>query len=223
MVSNKTLNPQNDQGYGDFRVWGDAQRTRYFSIGEQADIEPLIRDLSVAAHADSLGRSFQGLAAVKRLSSADESVLREYAKDLGEEPAAKSVAEIQLELAMDDSEAAVEAVLAKIDPDRRQVLLSRIQRNRLHAQTLRDQYEGRCQICEWAPRESFREDLCEGHHINWLSRGGHDEISNMVLLCPNHHRAVHKLNAIFDWANKSFVAERTDMPLVLMKHDLKFS
>src|SRR3712207_8348770 len=41
----------------------------------------------------------------------------------------------------------------------------------------------------------FRSGLCHGHHIQWLSQGGEDEIENMVLICPNHHTAVHQADA----------------------------
>lgn len=42
-----------------------------------------------------------------------------------------------------------------------------------------------CQICGWneAPR-----DL---HHITPVSKGGKNEETNLITLCPNHHRMVH--------------------------------
>lgn len=38
----------------------------------------------------------------------------------------------------------------------------------------------------------------------WLSRGGEDEAENMALLCPNHHAAVHRADAAFDYADLAF-------------------
>lgn len=37
-----------------------------------------------------------------------------------------------------------------------------------------NQNDGHCQICRWDPVDKYGEPLCEGHHIQWLSRGGDD-------------------------------------------------
>ena len=50
---------------------------------------------------------------------------------------------------------------------------------------LRDRYDGRCQICAWNPRGDYGKHICEAHHLHWLSRGGEDDLDNMVL-CPHH-------------------------------------
>jgi hypothetical protein len=51
-------------------------------------------------------------------------------------------------------------------------------------------------------RKKYR--LCHGHHIQWLSRGGDDALDNMVLVCPNHHAAIHADDAPFDYGTLSF-------------------
>lgn len=43
-----------------------------------------------------------------------------------------------------------------------------------------------CEICGWS--ETTR-DL---HHIVEVSEGGTNEISNIISVCPNHHRMIHK-------------------------------
>ncbi len=55
---------------------------------------------------------------------------------------------------------------------------------------------GRCDLCgNNAPFEgSNGEPYLEAHHIKWLSKGGADEIDNIVALCPNCHRRIHVLN-----------------------------
>lgn len=42
-----------------------------------------------------------------------------------------------------------------------------------------------CEICKWedAPRDS--------HHITPVSKGGKTTVSNLISLCPNHHRMAH--------------------------------
>ena len=44
----------------------------------------------------------------------------------------------------------------------------------------------------------------EGRHIVWLSRGGEDALGNLVLLCPNHHRAVHRTDSPLDFGDMAF-------------------
>src|SRR4051812_21299257 len=67
VISAKTINPHGFR-YGNYRVWGDLRRSRYFSVDAQPDISILIRSLDVEANANVLGRSFQGNAAVRILS-----------------------------------------------------------------------------------------------------------------------------------------------------------
>ena len=43
-----------------------------------------------------------------------------------------------------------------------------------------------CQICDW------KESSCDGHHIISIIKGGKHTVSNIVILCPNHHRLWHK-------------------------------
>lgn len=43
-----------------------------------------------------------------------------------------------------------------------------------------------CEICGW--NETSR-DL---HHIIEVSKGGKNEINNIISVCPNHHRMIHK-------------------------------
>ncbi|MBW8038654.1 MAG: hypothetical protein FVQ85_01495 [Planctomycetes bacterium] len=60
------------------------------------------------------------------------------------------------------------------------------------------------QICRWAPRDNYGRLLCQGHHLQWLSRGGRDVLQNMVLICPNHHVAVHRCDSPFDYQHHAF-------------------
>lgn len=76
--------------------------------------------------------------------------------------------------------------------------------NYIQVEWLQKQYSGRCQICGFDPRTRYGHRLCHGHHIVWLCRGGEDRIRNMVLICPNHHAAVHQADAIFDFAGLEF-------------------
>lgn len=55
--------------------------------------------------------------------------------------------------------------------------------------------QGICQLCDKkAPfLDKQGNPFLEVHHINYLSKGGKDEIDNVVALCPNCHRRIHML------------------------------
>ncbi|MGE0256982.1 MAG: HNH endonuclease [Alphaproteobacteria bacterium] len=86
---------------------------------------------------------------------------------------------------------------------------------------LRRLYEGRCQLCLWQPRKTYGEELCEAHHVRWLARGGDDELHNLVLVCPNHHRAIHRCDSPFDHGTMSFHFEGFSERLGLDLHELR--
>jgi len=220
VIRAKTLNPAGYR-YGPYRVWGDLERSRYFAADGQPDITTLVCRLSVAAGGDLLGRAFQGRAAVRRLNPDDHRVLAAYAEKLPLEPRARLIPEERLEaLLLAGDEAAVNRLLhderSGLAEERRAYLLSRARapRDRGLVDELRTLYDGCCQICSWAPRAAYGFDLCEAHHVRWLSRGGADAMENLVLVCPNHHRAIHIGDAPYDWAGRAFVFPEQAEPLV---------
>ena len=225
VVSAKTMNPRGFR-YGPYRVWGDLQQSRYFRIDDQPDISTLIRSLSVAAAADVLGRSFQGRAAVRPLAGEDHLQLLAYAEPLPPEPRARLLPEERLEaLLLAGDENAVSSLLQNepsgLAEERRQYLLTEVvHRDRSLVEQLRDLYAGECQICGWAPRRNYGTELCEAHHVRWLSRGGDDSLENLVLICPNHHPAIHRCDAPFDFENNAFVFAATRETLALLRHTL---
>ena len=85
---------------------------------------------------------------------------------------------------------------------------------------LREIYSGECQVCRWAPKRTYGADLCEADHVRWVSRGGPDSIGNRVLLCPNHHRAVHRCDAPFDFGKMGFLFGDRIEALGLLEHEL---
>ena len=228
VVHARTLNPDGFH-YGRYRLWGHLARSRYFAADAQADITPLIRGLSVSSRGGVLGRAFQGAAAVRSLTLADHAVLARYAAALPTEPRARLLPEEQLEAALvEDGTAAFERILletpAGVGEARRGQLRGFAQRRDRHlVLALRELYRGRCQVCAWDPPTGYGVELCEAHHLRWLSRGGADAATNLVLLCPNHHRAVHRCDAPFDWADRAFVFGERREPLVVDEHLLDAS
>lgn len=226
VVRAKTRNPAGYR-YGEYRLWGNLEKSRYFRTDDQPDVSGLIRQLSVRASAPVLGRSFQGHAAVRRLTPADHRVLAQYARHLPPEPRARLLPEEELEarILLGDP-ASVSSLIAAEAPgiadERRRYLFEQApRRNPQHVRELRELYGGMCQLCEWNPRSLYRQDLCEAHHVHWLSRGGQDELHNMVLICPNHHRAIHRVDAPFDWADESFVFPGMRKPMRISRHEVQ--
>jgi hypothetical protein len=77
-------------------------------------------------------------------------------------------------------------------PSRRQIFGEVFDRSRLVRSSVLLRAKG---ICEWCGKKGF--DMANGgiymetHHIVPLSAGGSDSESNIVALCPNHHREAH--------------------------------
>jgi hypothetical protein len=212
VIKAKTHNPPNFR-YGHYRVWGDLQRSRYFQVEGQASVEQVIRQLSVTANARYLGQSFQGYSAVKRLSIQDHLILSAIADDLPLEPRARILPEERLEatLLLGNKQAVYDLIEDEkpgVAEERQAYLYQEAPtRNRQLAEKLQELYEGQCQICTWNPRSEYGRNLCHAHHIQWLSRGGTDELSNLMLVCPNHHAAIHQCDAPFDFRAGAFKFE----------------
>lgn len=225
VVSARTLNPPGFR-HGRYRVWGHLRHSRYFQVAGQPDISLLIRDIGIAARGDMLGRAFQGHAAVRRLDPLQHDRLRLYAEGLPLEPRARLVPEDRLEALLLAGDAASVAGLLRDEPSglaeerRRYLAAAAPARDREIVEGLRDLYDGECQICRWAPRRSYGTELCEAHHVRWLSRGGADDRSNVVLVCPNHHRAIHRCDAPFDFVAQGFVFVDRIEALALHRHDI---
>ena len=209
VIKAKTENPPNFR-YGRYRVWGDINLSRYFQVDNQPSIEQVIRSLSPKTNARFLCQSFQGNLAVRQLTLEDHLLLRVVARDLPLEPRARILPEETLEavLLLGDP-LVVERLVRDEDPGmagyRRAYLYRQAPtRNSNLVEKLQLIYDGRCQICLWHPQQHYRHNLCHAHHIHWLSRGGEDELGNMVLVCPNHHSAIHRVDAPLDYQDLAF-------------------
>lgn len=84
---------------------------------------------------------------------------------------------------------------------------------------LKKLYKGNCQICAHKPFSEYVENICEVHHIKYFAISHNNDSSNLVVLCPNHHRLIHKLNPEFNTQNKSFVFnDGTELKILLDYH-----
>lgn len=202
-----TQNPPNYR-YGRYRTWGDLGQSRYYETESGVGADLIIRSLDISAQSAALGQSFQGHAAVRVISIADHQLLAAFAAKL---PVLEKVAfdpEEELETRIVHGAATVrEAFGPGYQTNQRMEYLSRTlspQRLRRHVEDLQRLYNGRCQLCGYDPQLAYGHLLCQGHHVQWLSRGGEDALENMLLVCPNHHVAIHRDDAPFDYANLAY-------------------
>lgn len=79
----------------------------------------------------------------------------------------------------------------------RQHLRNEVQRIKV---TLLSNHDNKCYVCHYDCIH-----ILVVHHIKPLSEGGTNELSNLVVLCPNCHALVHKL---LEFSGK---AEATDL------------
>jgi 5-methylcytosine-specific restriction enzyme A len=203
-----TRNPHNFR-YGGWRVWGDLHRSRYFDVQLGPRVEPVVRSLGVRTGGSLLGQAFQGHAAVREISEDAHRLLGEFSRDLPLYPAAAIYPEDEFEARLVHDEPVRRLIVRESRPEydlRLRYLYETVdvQRARRHVEALHDLYAGMCQICLYDPRGRYGYRTCHGHHIQWLSRGGEDELENMMLVCPNHHSAIHRDDAPFDFADFAF-------------------
>ena len=80
-------------------------------------------------------------------------------------------------------------------------------------------YGYRCQICGMGFKDIYGLDVAEAHHIVPFSESFNNDASNLVILCPNHHRLIHATNAVFDRDNCTWDYHNGHVePLVLNYH-----
>jgi 5-methylcytosine-specific restriction enzyme A len=192
--------------YGKYRIWGDLRRSRYFDVELGADIEPVIRALTIRSQAQHLGQAFQGHAAVRPITPADHQALVTFSRDLPALRVKVLSREEDLEAQLARGRRVHEPAAGYATQRARDVYTTlRRSRARRYVEQLQSLYNGRCQICDYAPRALYGVDACHAHHLIWLSRGGEDTLANLCLVCPNHHAAIHRADAAFDFKDLRFL------------------
>lgn len=88
--------------------------------------------------------------------------------------------------------------------------------------TIKRLYGGCCQLCGENAFREFNADISEAHHIAYFSDSQNNDSSNIIILCPNHHRLIHKLNPKFDYNRGCFVfSENSELRIELDFHLMK--
>lgn len=70
---------------------------------------------------------------------------------------------------------------------------------------LKKKYKNACQICKFSFKDQYGQDYSEGHHIKPFAKSEDHSPDNILILCPNHHRIIHKAKPKFDRQKKAFI------------------
>jgi 5-methylcytosine-specific restriction enzyme A len=70
--------------------------------------------------------------------------------------------------------------------------------NKSISENLKTVYSYRCQICNENFSAKYGCNIAEAHHIDYFSKSMNNDACNIIILCPNHHRVVHKVQPVFD-------------------------
>lgn len=70
---------------------------------------------------------------------------------------------------------------------------------------LKKLYNNSCQICGKPFGSEYGDVVIEGHHIIYFSVSENNDADNILIVCPNHHRIIHKLNPIFDRETLTYI------------------
>lgn len=80
-------------------------------------------------------------------------------------------------------------------------------------------YSYNCQICGDNFAKKYNCTIAEAHHIDFFVNSLNNDASNILVLCPNHHRVIHKTSPIFKREAFSFVYPNgLEEKLALNKH-----
>lgn len=70
--------------------------------------------------------------------------------------------------------------------------------------SLKKLYEFRCQICGARAVEMYGVDISEAHHLELFSQTANNNADNIIIVCPDHHRIIHKAKPSFNKALLQF-------------------
>jgi len=76
--------------------------------------------------------------------------------------------------------------------------------NRKISNTLKLLYNYRCQICGEQVGQKYTAQIVESHHIDYFINSQNNDAKNLLIICPNHHRIIHQVNPVFDWARLEY-------------------
>jgi len=95
----------------------------------------------------------------------------------------------------------VETILDKKDPNADVVIINKLIKirrlNQKIGYDLKDLYNHKCQICGFTAVDNYSCHVSETHHINSFTASLNNDANNIMIICPNHHRIIHKISPRF--------------------------
>ena len=76
-------------------------------------------------------------------------------------------------------------------------------------------YQYRCQICGATATVMYGVDVSEAHHIDFFTKSANNNPGNIIILCPDHHRIVHKAKAVFNFDMHQFEYENAKVDTLM--------
>lgn len=70
--------------------------------------------------------------------------------------------------------------------------------NKKIGDSLKEHYAYKCQICGAYIGEKYGSHIVEAHHIDYFVNSFNNDITNLLIVCPNHHSLIHDINPVFD-------------------------
>lgn len=230
IIRAKTINAPSYK-YGSYRVWGDVMASKYFRIEKTSehDVFELLRLLEMESGTlteKTRSNIFQSMQTIRCIPRKSSNLLECFSNQLPLETRATQVLnETKLEkaYAAEDPGQQLDRIL-KEEPvgysaSKKSDIRQSFERNRKLVKSLHEIYKGRCQVTGHDSPLLYGVPTAEAHHVVYRSRGGADEMENLVLVSPNLHTAIHAANATFDYASLSFIFPNGRVePLVLNSH-----
>lgn len=229
IIRAKTINATSYK-YGSYRVWGDVMASRYFRIEKTSkhDVFELLRVLEMESGTltdKTRSNIFQSMQTIRCIPRKSSDLLECFSNQLPLEIRATQVLdETKLEKAYAAEDPEQLALILKEEPvgysaSTKSAIKHSFERNRKLVKSLHELYNGRCQVTGHDSPLLYGVPTAEAHHVVYRSRGGADEMENLVLVSPNLHTAIHAANATFDYSSLAFVFPNGRVePLVLNTH-----
>jgi len=75
-------------------------------------------------------------------------------------------------------------------PKKKIISIKRAERDTRKVKSLKKSYEDKCQVCSHRIEIKKNRYYSEVHHLRPIgSEGGEDDLKNMIVVCPNHHKS----------------------------------
>ena len=136
-----------------------------------------------------------------------------------------TVSESDKKIITAESESDFESIINSTDPSATVVKTQGVSNRRIYDRKIPDGlkrlYKYRCQICGATATVMYGVDVSEAHHIDYFTKSFNNNPNNIIILCPDHHRIVHKAHAVFDYNRHIFTYDNAKIDGLLYNLHLK--